>query len=137
MWQREVDEQTGQVKVLSIVAAVDVGKLLNYETVVGQIQGGVMMGLGMALSEQFIVENGINLTNSLHKVRLPGAEMTPEIILLDVARYLLGEAFSPFRTGLGKGRGRRIGLARRRPAGENLVRDRGRPVARRPPSIDE
>ena len=46
----------------------------------GQIEGGVMMGLGAALSEQFIVENGINLTDSLHKVRLPTADQTPEII---------------------------------------------------------
>ncbi|MCL5611537.1 MAG: molybdopterin-dependent oxidoreductase [Chloroflexi bacterium] len=76
----EVDEQTGEVKVLTIVAVVDVGKLLNYDAVVGQINGGVMMGLGMALSEQFLVEKGINLTDSLHKVRLPGPDKTPEII---------------------------------------------------------
>ena len=76
----EVDERTGEVKVLTVVAAVDVGKLLNYETVVGQIYGGVVMGLGMALSEQFIVEKGVNLTDSLYKVRLPAADSTPEII---------------------------------------------------------
>ncbi|MFH0880679.1 MAG: molybdopterin-dependent oxidoreductase [Lentisphaerota bacterium] len=76
----EVDERTGEVKVLTVVAAVDVGKLLNYEAVVGQIYGGVIMGLGMALSEQFIVEKGVNLTDSLYKVRLPTADKTPEII---------------------------------------------------------
>lgn len=76
----EVDESTGEVKVLKVVAAVDVGKLLNREAVVGQINGGVMMGLGMALSEHFIVESGINLTDSLHKVRLPTADDAPEII---------------------------------------------------------
>jgi CO/xanthine dehydrogenase Mo-binding subunit len=54
--------------------------VLNYEAVVGQIYGGVTMGLGMALSEQFIVEKGFNLTDTLHKVRLPTAGMTPEII---------------------------------------------------------
>jgi CO/xanthine dehydrogenase Mo-binding subunit len=76
----EVDERTGEVKVLTVVAAVDVGKLLNYDTVVGQIYGGVIMGLGMALSEQFIVEKGVNLTDSLYKIRLPTADKTPEII---------------------------------------------------------
>jgi CO/xanthine dehydrogenase Mo-binding subunit/aerobic-type carbon monoxide dehydrogenase small subunit (CoxS/CutS family) len=76
----EVDERTGDVKVLTVVAAIDVGKLLSYEAVVGQIYGGVVMGLGMALSEQFIVEKGINLTDSLHKVRLPAADKIPEII---------------------------------------------------------
>jgi CO/xanthine dehydrogenase Mo-binding subunit/aerobic-type carbon monoxide dehydrogenase small subunit (CoxS/CutS family) len=76
----EVDEQTGEVEVLTVVAAVDVGKLLNHEAVVGQIHGGVVMGLGMALSEQFIIEKGVNLTNSLLKVGLPTADKTPKII---------------------------------------------------------
>lgn len=76
----EVDERTGEVKVLKVVAAVDVGKLLNYEAVVGQIHGGVVMGMGMALSEQFIVEKGINLTDSLYKLRLPKPDETPEIL---------------------------------------------------------
>ncbi|MEJ5202238.1 MAG: molybdopterin cofactor-binding domain-containing protein, partial [Anaerolineales bacterium] len=76
----EVDEETGEVKVLKIISANDVGKAINPEAIVGQIHGGVMMGVGFALSEQFIVEKGINLTDSLHKVRLPTADMAPEII---------------------------------------------------------
>ncbi len=76
----EVDESTGEVKVLTIISANDLGKVLNRAVVEGQIHGGVMMGLGMALSEEFIVENGINLTDSLHKVRLPSAADTPDII---------------------------------------------------------
>ena len=39
-----------------------------------------MMGLGYALSERFLVEEGINLTDSLHKVRIPTAADTPEIL---------------------------------------------------------
>jgi CO/xanthine dehydrogenase Mo-binding subunit/aerobic-type carbon monoxide dehydrogenase small subunit (CoxS/CutS family) len=76
----EVDIQTGEVKVLTVISANDVGKALNRQAIEGQIHGGVMMGLGFALSEQFIVQEGINLTNSLHKCRLPQAEQTPEII---------------------------------------------------------
>lgn len=76
----EVDQATGEVKVLKIISANDVGKALNHDAVVGQIQGGVMMGLGFALSEHFQIENGINLTNTLGKCRLPSAEMAPEII---------------------------------------------------------
>ena len=38
------------------------------------------MGVGYALSEHFLVENGVNLTDSLHKVRLPTANQTPEIL---------------------------------------------------------
>jgi CO/xanthine dehydrogenase Mo-binding subunit len=40
----------------------------------------VIMGLGMALSEQFVVEKGVNLTDTLYKVRLPTADQVPEII---------------------------------------------------------
>ncbi len=76
----EVDETTGEVKVLTVISANDLGKVLNRAVAESQIHGGVMMGLGMALSEEFIVENGINLTNSLHKVRLPTAADTPDII---------------------------------------------------------
>lgn len=75
----EVDEESGAVDVLKVIAAVDVGKALNPQVIEGQIEGGVMMGLGYALSEEFIIEEGINKTNSLHLCRLPGADMTPEI----------------------------------------------------------
>jgi len=76
----EVNTKTGEVKVLKIIAVCDVGKALNPQIIKGQIEGGVMMGLGAALSEIFVVENGINLTDSLHKVRLPTAAHTPEIV---------------------------------------------------------
>jgi len=39
-----------------------------------------MMGLGYALSEEFVVEEGINLTDSLHKCKIPTADQTPEVI---------------------------------------------------------
>ena len=43
----EVDEATGEVKVLKIISANDVGKVLNHDAVVSQIQGGVVMGVGL------------------------------------------------------------------------------------------
>ncbi|GAB4541328.1 MAG: molybdopterin-dependent oxidoreductase [Anaerolineae bacterium] len=76
----EVDIETGEVKVLTVISANDVGKIINRQAIEGQIHGGVMMGLGYALSEEFIVENGINRTDSLHKCRVPTADQTPEII---------------------------------------------------------
>lgn len=76
----EVDTKSGDVKVLKIVSANDVGKALNPFIIKGQIEGGVMMGLGYALSEQYLIEKGYNVTDSLHKVRIPTAEQTPEII---------------------------------------------------------
>ncbi len=76
----EVDTVTGAVRVLKYIAAHDVGKALNPTAIEAQIEGGVMMGLGYALSEEFIVQDGINLTDSLHKCHLPSADRTPEII---------------------------------------------------------
>jgi CO/xanthine dehydrogenase Mo-binding subunit len=82
----EVDPSSGEVKVLTIISANDLGKVINRQAAEGQVHGGVMMGLGFALSEEFVVEHGINLTNSLHKCHLPTAAQTPEIvsILLEV-----------------------------------------------------
>ncbi|MEN8172777.1 MAG: molybdopterin cofactor-binding domain-containing protein, partial [Chloroflexota bacterium] len=76
----EVDTKSGVVKVLKIISANDLGKVLNKAAVEGQIHGGVVMGLGYALSEKFIVEEGINLTDTLRKCGISGANVVPEII---------------------------------------------------------
>ncbi|MEW6717264.1 MAG: molybdopterin cofactor-binding domain-containing protein [Chloroflexota bacterium] len=78
----EVDTRTGEVRVLTAISANDLGKVINRQAVEGQIHGGVMMGLGYALSEHYYLENGVNVTDSLHKIRMPTANMTPEIITL-------------------------------------------------------
>ena len=57
----EVDPETGKVKVLQIVAAHDVGRVINKQTIEGQIYGGIVMGLGYALSEEYKTEKGRNL----------------------------------------------------------------------------
>lgn len=76
----EVDVNTGEVKVLQVISANDVGKALNYAIIEGQVHGGVMQGIGFALKEEYVIENGWNLTDSLHKVNLPTASDVPEII---------------------------------------------------------
>jgi xanthine dehydrogenase molybdenum-binding subunit len=45
----------------------------------GQVEGGVMMGLGNCLTEEFIVENGYVVTDHLARYRIPGIMLTPEI----------------------------------------------------------
>ena len=52
----EVDTKTGEVRVLTYVAAHDVGRALNPMIVEGQIQGGVLMGLGWALVEELLFD---------------------------------------------------------------------------------
>ncbi|MHB1167491.1 MAG: xanthine dehydrogenase family protein molybdopterin-binding subunit [Carboxydocellales bacterium] len=54
----EVDEETGKVQVLKLVCAHDIGKAINPMAVEGQIQGGAAMGLGYALTEELLVEQG-------------------------------------------------------------------------------
>ncbi len=76
----EVDINTGQVEVLKVIAAHDVGRALNPLGVAGQIEGGVVMGVGMALQEEFVMEEGIPKTTSLAKYKIPSIECTPEIV---------------------------------------------------------
>jgi xanthine dehydrogenase molybdenum-binding subunit len=75
----EVNKITGEVKVLKIISANDVGMAINPLGLQGQIEGGVMMGLGHALTEEFIVENGHVVTDYLARYRIPGISLTPEI----------------------------------------------------------
>jgi len=57
----EVDLETGQVKILNFVAAHDVGKVINQQTIQGQIYGGIVQGLGYALCEEYKTQRGRNL----------------------------------------------------------------------------
>ncbi len=76
----EVDTDSGQVEVLKVIAAHDVGRALNPLAVVGQIKGGVVMGVGIALQEEFVVEAGIPKTTSLARYKIPDVERAPEIV---------------------------------------------------------
>jgi xanthine dehydrogenase molybdenum-binding subunit len=54
----EVDTDTGQVEVINYVAAHDVGRAINPTLLRGQIQGAVLMGVGYALSEEMVYQQG-------------------------------------------------------------------------------
>jgi xanthine dehydrogenase molybdenum-binding subunit len=77
--QVEVDIETGKVRVLKIVAAHDVGKAINPMAVEGQIEGGVTMALGYALTEELQVKEGRVLNPSLLDYRVPTALDVPKI----------------------------------------------------------
>ena len=84
----EIDLDTGETKVLTIVSANDVGKATRLQAIEGQIEGGVMQGVGFALSEEFVVKDGYNVTQSLREYGLPTIDLMPvEIIpvILEVA----------------------------------------------------
>ena len=80
----EVNTFTGEVKVLKVVSANDVGMAVNPLGLQGQVEGGVMMGLGHCLTEEFIVKDGYVVTDQLARYRIPGIKMTPEITALIV-----------------------------------------------------
>ncbi len=76
----EVNTQTGEVKVLRLIIANDVGTAINPLGLRGQIEGGAIMGIGHALTENFIVEQGQVITDRLARYRMPSITFTPEII---------------------------------------------------------
>ena len=55
----DVDLELGLVRVVSVDAAQDVGAVLNPQSVVGQIEGGTMQGVGLAIMEELIFDKGI------------------------------------------------------------------------------
>ncbi len=75
----EVNKLTGEVRVLKVISANDVGMAVNPLGLQGQVEGGVMMGLGNALTEEFIMDNGNVVTDYLARYRVPGIMLTPEI----------------------------------------------------------
>ncbi|HWJ02737.1 MAG TPA: molybdopterin cofactor-binding domain-containing protein, partial [Verrucomicrobiae bacterium] len=77
----EVDIKTGQIEILEIYNVHDSGKIVNPQLAVGQVQGGVSMGLGYALSEQLIFDSktGKTLNNNLLDYKLPTMLDTPDI----------------------------------------------------------
>ncbi|OGL32394.1 MAG: hypothetical protein A3G97_03620 [Candidatus Rokubacteria bacterium RIFCSPLOWO2_12_FULL_69_21] len=75
----EVEEATGKVEVLKVVSAHDVGRALNPLACEGQVHGGIHMGLGYALTEQLIVENGYVLNPQFMEYAILHAVDMPEI----------------------------------------------------------
>ncbi len=75
----EVNKLTGEVSVLRVISANDVGMAVNPLGLQGQVEGGVMMGLGNCLTEEFIMDNGHVVTDHLARYRIPGIMLTPEI----------------------------------------------------------
>jgi len=76
----EVDTETGKVKVNRVIASHDVGKAIHPKNVMGQIMGGVAMGTGFALMEEFVPGETTSFVNYL----IPTSKDVPEVIPLIV-----------------------------------------------------
>jgi CO/xanthine dehydrogenase Mo-binding subunit len=75
----EVDPATGAVTVLRLTSAHDTGTVLNHLTLTGQIDGGVITGLGFALMEENLLVDGKITTLTLGESKLPSIADVPPL----------------------------------------------------------
>ena len=83
----EVDPETGKVTVLRFVAAQDVGRAIHPSYVEGQIQGGVVQGIGWALNEEYIYDDQGRLSNAGfldYRIPVASGSLPVEAILVEV-----------------------------------------------------
>ncbi len=76
----EVDTETGEVKVLKFITAVDCGTAINPMTVEGQCEGGIQQGIGYALTEDFFInkETGVLESDNFTTYKMPTILDMPE-----------------------------------------------------------
>jgi xanthine dehydrogenase molybdenum-binding subunit len=90
----EVDEETGEIEILRMVSALDVGRILNLQTLKGQVYGGIAQGIGYALYEEVKTEEGRILNPGFTDYKIPtAAEMGFPIELVFVET---DDEFGPF-----------------------------------------
>ena len=75
----EVDRETGQVKIRLIHFALDVTRVINPIIHQGQIEGGVMQGVGFTLMENLVVDDGQVMTLNLGDYKIPNIRDIPEL----------------------------------------------------------
>jgi len=80
----DVDVELGLVKVVQIATAQDVGRSLNPLALLGQIEGGIAQGLGLAVMEEIIVQNGIVKNPSFTDYLLPTALDAPNVLFIPI-----------------------------------------------------
>ena len=79
---------TGRVRVVKVVAAHDSGRIINPQTFTSQIEGGVIQGMGLALTEERIIDHaaGTVMNPNLEWYKVPTIADVPEIVhlLIDI-----------------------------------------------------
>jgi CO/xanthine dehydrogenase Mo-binding subunit len=83
----DVDTELGLVKVVEIATVQDVGKAMSPQAVEGQIEGGIAQGLGLALMEELVVEDGRVLNGSFTDYLIPTTLDMPPVrsVVLELA----------------------------------------------------
>ncbi len=113
----EVDTRTGEVKVLKVVVADDCGKVIDLMSLEGQVQGATVQGLGAALMEERIVDQGRVLNANFLDYRVPFATNVPPIEKIFVESNEPGFAYGC------KGGGESAGIGSIIPAIANAIYD--------------
>lgn len=123
----EIDPITGKTDVTDFVAVHDMGRIINHAATVGQVGGGVSMGVGYALTENADTPGGVTRAADLDSYLLPTAlDMCPvrTVLLEEGARRSAAAGTRHWRTGhLYRGAGhhqryvRGAGRTDRHPAG--------------------
>lgn len=90
----EVDTETGQIRLLDVVSTNDVGKAINPQQVVGQVEGAVVQAAGYVTLENFIQKDGYTLTPHLSTYLIPGVLDIPDHVNSVVVEY--ADPIGPF-----------------------------------------
>lgn len=83
----DVDVELGLVKVIQIATAQDVGRVLNPIAALGQIEGGIAQGLGLAVMEEIVLENGKMRNPSFTDYLLPTALDAPKVVAVMIEEH--------------------------------------------------
>lgn len=90
----EVDMETGEVRLVNLVCADDVGRAVNPQQVQGQVEGAVVQAMGYALMENFIQINGEALTRHLSTYLIPTVLDIPDQVHSHILEY--ADPIGPF-----------------------------------------
>jgi CO/xanthine dehydrogenase Mo-binding subunit len=83
----EVDTETGHVRILDVISADDVGKAINPQQIVGQIEGAVVQAMGYTILEDFHQENGYVQTQHLSTYLIPTVLDIPDQVQSLILEY--------------------------------------------------
>ena len=83
----DVDLDLGLVKVVQVATAQDVGRVLNPLSCVGQVEGGIAQGLGLAVMEEIVVDDGLVRNPSFTDYLLPTFLDAPDVIATFVEEH--------------------------------------------------
>jgi CO/xanthine dehydrogenase Mo-binding subunit len=122
----EVDEETGRARVTKLAACYDVGQVINRQSCEGQVEGGAVQGLGHALLEEVVLEQGLSKNPHLLDYKIPTTLDVPPI---DVILIESGNGLGPFGA---KGIGEPAMTATPAAVGNAVAAAVGRPVTEFP-----